>query len=73
MTVAASVTAGSKRWRITTGKGEKAPAPMRVVPAMPTTWPHRLVPRPAAAAPLRFPFEQPGLRFRYFCKRRLIH
>jgi dTDP-4-amino-4,6-dideoxygalactose transaminase len=35
---------------------------------MPTTWPHMLVPRPAAAAPLVFPFDQPGLRYRYFAR-----
>ncbi len=54
--------------RIAEGQGERAPAPTRTVPCMQTTWPHMLIPRPAAAVPLVFPFEQPGLRYRYFCR-----
>lgn len=54
--------------RVTVGRGERAPAPRRTVPAMQTVWPYMLVPRPAAASPLRFPFDQPGLRYRYFAR-----
>ena len=54
--------------RIADGQGERAKAPTRTVPCMQTTWPHMLIPRPAAAVPLVFPFEQPGLRYRYFCR-----
>jgi dTDP-4-amino-4,6-dideoxygalactose transaminase len=36
---------------------------------MQTTWPHMLLPRPAASVPLVFPFDQQqGLRYRYFCR-----
>jgi dTDP-4-amino-4,6-dideoxygalactose transaminase len=35
---------------------------------MQTAWPHMLVPRPAAAVPLVFPFDQPGLRYMYFAR-----
>jgi len=35
---------------------------------MQTAWPHMLVPRPSAAVPLVFPFDQPGLRYRYFAR-----
>ena len=58
----------ARRLRVAPGKGERAPAPKRTVPCMPTTWPHMLFPRPAAAVPLVFPFDQPGLRYRYFCR-----
>ncbi len=54
--------------RVAQGQGERAPAPTRTIPCMPTTWPHMLLPRPAASAPLVFPFDQPGLRYRYFCR-----
>src|SRR3954464_4451294 len=50
------------------GKGERAPVPRRTVPCMQTAWPHMLVPRPAAAANLVFPSDQPGLRYRYFAR-----
>jgi hypothetical protein len=50
------------------GRGERAPVPRRTVPSMQTAWPHMLVPRPAAAVPLVFPFDQPGLRYRYFAR-----
>src|SRR5437660_4971939 len=50
------------------GRGERAPAPKRTVPCMQTAWPHMLVPRPSAAVPLVFPFDQPGLRYRYFAR-----
>ncbi len=68
MTVASTVFAGKSGMRVTVGRGERAPAPRRVVPAMPTTWPSMLIPRPAATSPLRYPFDQPGLRFRYFAR-----
>lgn len=58
----------AQRLRVTEGKGERVPAPRRAVPCMPTAWPHMLLPRPAAQAPLVFPFDQPGLRYRYFCR-----
>jgi dTDP-4-amino-4,6-dideoxygalactose transaminase len=35
---------------------------------MQTTWPHMLFPRIAATVPLVFPFDQPGLRYRYFAR-----
>src|SRR6059058_611098 len=54
--------------RVEAGLGERAPAPKRVVPCMQTAWPHMLVPRPSAAVPLVFPFDQPGLRYRYFAR-----
>ncbi|HZR10414.1 MAG TPA: DegT/DnrJ/EryC1/StrS family aminotransferase [Myxococcales bacterium] len=54
--------------RLAEGRGEKAPAPTRTVPCMQTTWPHMLFPRIAATVPLVFPFEQPGLRYRYFAR-----
>src|SRR5207253_9323719 len=54
--------------RVETGLGERAPAPKRAVPCMQTAWPHMLVPRPSAAVPLVFPFDQPGLRYRYFAR-----
>src|SRR3954451_1244288 len=50
------------------GKGERAPVPRRTVPCMQTAWPHMLVPRPAAAANLVFPFDQLGTRYRYFAR-----
>src|SRR5258708_34576263 len=53
---------------VTEGLGERAPVPLRVVPCMPTTWPHMLRPRPASAAPPVFPFDQPQLRYRYFAR-----
>lgn len=53
---------------VTPGQGRRAPRPRRVVPVMPTTWPHMLVPRMAAAAQAAFPFGEPGLRFRYFAR-----
>ncbi|HEY6051275.1 MAG TPA: aminotransferase DegT, partial [Thermoanaerobaculia bacterium] len=56
------------RMRIAQGKGERSPAPDRTVPCMQTAWPHMLVPRPSAAAKLVFPFDQPGLRYRYFAR-----
>src|SRR3954469_12190022 len=58
----------AQRLRVAEGQGERASAPKRTVPNMQTTWPHMLLPRPAAAVPLPFPFEQPGLRYRYFCR-----
>jgi dTDP-4-amino-4,6-dideoxygalactose transaminase len=58
----------ANRLRIAEGQGERAPAPRRTVPNMQTAWPHMLLPRPAAAVHLAFPFEQPGLRYRYFCR-----
>jgi perosamine synthetase len=54
--------------RVEAGRGERAPAPKRMVPCMQTAWPHMLVPRPSAAVPLVFPFDQPGLRYRYFAR-----
>src|SRR5438132_11238777 len=54
--------------RVEAGLGERAPAPKRTVPCMQTAWPHMLVPRPSAAVPLVFPFDQPGLRYRYFAR-----
>src|SRR5437762_5570701 len=56
------------RLRVAEGKGEKAPTPQRTVPAMQTTWPHMLFPRIAATVPLVFPFDQPGIRYRYFAR-----
>jgi hypothetical protein len=58
----------ARRLRVAEGQGERAPAPGRTVPCLQTTWPHMLVPRPAAAAPLVFPFDQPGIRYRYFAR-----
>src|SRR5256886_9563262 len=58
----------AQRLRVAEGEGERAPAPRRTVPAMQTAWPHMLFPRPAATAPLVFPFDQPGLRYRYFAR-----
>src|SRR3954469_7632177 len=58
----------AQRLRVAEGRGEKAPTPKRTVPCMQTTWPHMLLPRPAGAAPLVFPFDQPGLRYRYFAR-----
>jgi perosamine synthetase len=58
----------AQRLRVAEGQGERAPAPRRTVPCMQTTWPHMLFPRPAAASPLVFPFEQPALRYRYFAR-----
>ena len=58
----------AQRLRVAEGQGERAPAPSRAVPCMQTTWPHMLIPRPAASVPLVFPFEEPGLRYRYFCR-----
>src|SRR5437879_8598656 len=58
----------AQRLRVAEGQGERAPAPTRTVPCMQTAWPHMLFPRPAAAVPLVFPFDQPGLRYRYFCR-----
>ena len=58
----------AQRLRVAEGKGEKAPAPRRTVPCMQTTWPHMLFPRIAATVPLVFPFDQPGLRYRYFAR-----
>src|SRR5207245_1988666 len=58
----------AQRLRVAEGKGEKAPAPKRTVPCMQTTWPHMLFPRIAATVPLVFPFDQPGLRYRYFAR-----
>src|SRR3954466_5357425 len=54
--------------RLAEGRGEKAPAPKRTVPCMQTAWPHMLFPRLAATVPLAFPFDQPGLRYRYFAR-----
>ena len=61
----------AQRLRVAEGKGERAPAPKRTIPNMQTTWPHMLLPRPAAAVPLVFPFDQAGLRYRYFCRNAL--
>ena len=58
----------AQRLRVAEGQGERAPAPTRTVPCMQTTWPHMLFPRPAATAPLVFPFDQPHLRYRYFAR-----
>ena len=58
----------ARRLRVAEGKGEKAPPPKRTVPCMQTTWPHMLFPRIAATVPLVFPFDQPGLRYRYFAR-----
>ena len=58
----------AQRLRVADGQGEKSPIPGRTVPAMQTAWPHMLVPRPAAAVPLVFPFDQPGLRYMYFAR-----
>src|SRR3954464_527470 len=62
------MTQTARRLRVAEGKGEKAPPPQRTVPAMQTTWPHMLFPRLAATVPLVFPFDQPGLRYRYFAR-----
>src|SRR5512138_3657672 len=56
------------RLRLAEGRGEKAPPPKRTVPCMQTAWPHMLLPRLAATAPLVFPLDQPGLRYRYFAR-----
>ena len=56
------------RLRVTQGKGEKAPTPKRTIPCMQTAWPHMLFPRLAATVPLVFPFDQRGLRYRYFAR-----
>jgi hypothetical protein len=58
----------AQRLKVAEGRGERAPIPGRTVPVNPTAWPHMLFPRPAAAAPLVFPFDQPGLRYRYFAR-----
>ena len=58
----------ARRLRVADGRGEKAPAPKRTVPNMPTTWPHMLFPRLAATVPLVYPFDQPALRYRYFAR-----
>lgn len=58
----------AQRLRVAEGRGERAPAPKRTVPCMQTVWPHMLFPRPAASVPLVFPFDQPGLRYRYFAR-----
>ncbi|TMB13639.1 MAG: aminotransferase DegT, partial [Deltaproteobacteria bacterium] len=58
----------AQRLRVAEGRGEKAPPPKRTVPCMQTTWPHMLFPRIAATVPLVFPFDQPGLRYRYFAR-----
>ena len=58
----------AQRLRVAEGQGERAPAPRRTVPAMQTAWPHMLFPRPAASVPLVFPFDQAGLRYRYFAR-----
>jgi len=58
----------AQRLRVAEGRGEKAPAPKRTVPCMQTTWPHMLFPRIAATVPLMFPFDQHGLRYRYFAR-----
>jgi len=58
----------ARRMWVADGKGERAPVPRRTVPCMQTTWPHMLVPRPAAASKLVFPFDQPGVRYRYFAR-----
>src|SRR5439155_13722874 len=62
------MTSTAQRLRVAEGKGERAPVPDRTVPAMQTAWPHMLLPRPAAVTPLVFPFQEPGLRYRYFCR-----
>src|ERR1700674_2046259 len=61
----------ARRLRVSDGRGEKAPAPKRTVPNMQTTWPHMLFPRLAATVPLVYPFDQPGLRYRYFARNAL--
>ncbi|HXN81954.1 MAG TPA: DegT/DnrJ/EryC1/StrS family aminotransferase [Myxococcales bacterium] len=61
-------TTAAQRMTVTEGLGERAPVPRRVVPCMPTIWPHMLRPRPASAAPPVFPFDQPQLRYRYFAR-----
>lgn len=53
---------------LTSGDGERAKLPTRTVPCMQTAWPHMLLPRISAPTGLAFPFDQPGLRFRYFCR-----
>src|SRR5215831_11434694 len=58
----------ARRLKLAEGQGEKAPQPSRTAPCMQTAWPHMLWPRPAAVAPLVFPFDQPGLRYRYFAR-----
>ena len=58
----------AQRLRVAEGRGERAPAPKRTVPCMQTAWPHMLFPRLAATVPLAFPFDQPGLRYRYFAR-----
>jgi dTDP-4-amino-4,6-dideoxygalactose transaminase len=58
----------AQRLKVAEGDGERAPVPKRTVPAMQTTWPHMLFPRPAGSVPLAFPFDQPGLRYRYFAR-----
>src|SRR5206468_8876874 len=58
----------AQRLRVAEGRGEKAPPPKRTVPCMQTTWPHMLFPRIAATVPLVFPFDQPGVRYRYFAR-----
>ncbi|HUJ25463.1 MAG TPA: DegT/DnrJ/EryC1/StrS family aminotransferase [Myxococcales bacterium] len=58
----------AQRLRVAEGRGERAPAPDRTVPCMQTAWPHMLLPRPAGSVPLAFPFNEPGLRYRYFCR-----
>jgi perosamine synthetase len=58
----------ARRMWVADGKGERAPVPRRTVPCMQTAWPHMLVPRPAAAANLVFPFDQMGTRYRYFAR-----
>jgi perosamine synthetase len=58
----------AQRLRVAEGLGERAAAPKRAVPCMQTAWPHMLVPRPAAASKLVFPFDQLGVRYRYFCR-----
>src|SRR5256885_1523130 len=58
----------AQRLTVAEGRGEKAPAPTRTVPCMQTTWPQMLFPRLAATVPLVFPFDQTGLRYRYFAR-----
>jgi len=58
----------ARRMWVAEGKGERAPVPRRTVPCMQTAWPHMLVPRPAAASKLVFPFDQMGVRYRYFAR-----
>jgi perosamine synthetase len=60
-------TTAAKRMTLTEGLGERAPAPIRMIPCMPTTWPHMLRPWPSTT-PLVFPFDQPRLRYRYFAR-----